>query len=237
MSSKAFTVAKSLPHALQDVPSSKWIWGAFQQHYVELLLQSLERKKGWETRPEPNLQLNVWFESIFHSHLAVTTGNKSLGQPKDNTTAKKQTVTLEIQLLMDSLSRSKVPIRSKTGTRRPLDLKAISVLLLVYGRVRSCNTLQPKNDWVLRNTAIFFVKFSDDAYGWIMMQAKVKQTQPRSWLLPRDFPARAPKPFIKVKEATPISYPASDRLRAVSLSQAPSSGSQNGSCRNIWEWN
>lgn len=61
-------------------------------------------------------------------------------------TDKKQTVTLEIQLLMDSQSRRKVPVWSETGTRRPLDLKAVSVLLLVHGTVRSCNTLQPKNN-------------------------------------------------------------------------------------------
>lgn len=133
---------------------------------------------------------------MFHSHLAVTTGNKSLWQPEDNMTDKKLGVTLEIQLLMDSLSRSKVPVWRETGTRRPLSLKAISVLLLLYGRVRSCNTFQPKNDWVLRNTAMFFVKFTGDAYRWIMMQAKVKHTA-EELIIGKRIPCQSTKTFHK----------------------------------------
>lgn len=153
---KAFAVAKSLPHALQDVPSSQMDTSCFSA-FCWATAAVRKRKKGWETHPEPNLPLNVSFESVFHGHLAVTTANKNLWQPEDNKTDKKQTVTLEIQLLMDSPSRSKVPVWSQTGTRRPLNLKAISVLLLVYRRVRSCNTLQPKNNWVLRKLLYFLL--------------------------------------------------------------------------------
>lgn len=171
MSPKAFTVAKHLPLA---VPRCTFFPNGYELLFSSIVLSYCcthwKRNNGWKTHSEPNLPFNVWSESIFHSHLAVTTGNKSLWQPENNMTDKKQTVTLKIQLLIDSLSRNKVPVWNKTGTRRPLDLRAISVLLLVYGGVRSYNTLQPKIYWVLRNTAIFFVKFTGDVYRWKMMQ-------------------------------------------------------------------
>lgn len=147
-------------------------------------------------------------------------------------TDKKQTVTLEIQLLMDSQSRSKVPVWSETGTRRPLDLKAILVLLLVHEESEAATLSSPKTTESWETRLYLFVKFTGDAYRWIVMEAKVKETQPRSWLLPKDFPARAPKPLMKVKESAPIS-----KLRAIRLTWAGSSGSQNGSCKNTWEWN
>lgn len=160
-----------------------------------------EKKNGWETHSEPNLPQNVWFESMFHSHLAVTTGNKSLWQREDNMIDKKKEVTLEIQLLMDSLSRSKVPVWSETGTRRPLSLKAISVLFLFYGRVRSFNTFQPKNDWVLKNTAMFFVKFTGDAYRWITMQVKVEHSA-EELIIAKRIPCQSTKTFHKSKRSS-----------------------------------
>lgn len=86
-------------------------------------------------------------------------------------------------------------------------------------------TLQSKKGRILRNTAIFSTKFTGDANGWIMMQPRGESDPAKELSFAKRFPCQGVKTFHKKKEVS-SSYPASDRLRAVSFTKAPSSESQ-----------
>lgn len=87
-------------------------------------------------------------------------------------------------------------------------------------------TLQSKKGWVLRNTAIFSIKFTGDVNGWIMMQPKGESYPAKRLSFAKRFPCQGIKTFHKKKKEVSTSYPASDRFRTVSFTQAPSSESE-----------
>lgn len=64
----------------------------------------------------------------------------------------------------------------------------------------SSHLLQSKKGWVLRNTAIFSVKFTGDANEWIMTQPKGESDTAKELSFAKRFPCQSIKTFHKKKK-------------------------------------